>query len=567
MRIKVNKRFLSKSVAIEKGIDLVLEENYWDDYGYKTMFEVYYPRPKTRLPVHIGSISIADLKTAREDKLNGYKAYDDIVKLYGEEFERFNESTVSLGTEEYYKKITEIIKEKEVNFSHKDLMIALNDIAYKPSLLNLHSDEDVINTSFLRGISTGHVTGKLNRLSNGGNETIPYNINLKYYRHSAENVDQTIYEFKTNPESILPTNIHAIIGNNGTGKTRILKDIVKAALKEGEKISSEFSDENNEIKLSLNMGSTQDRFAGLMFMSYSPFDKFNDLLQDSKTESNKIFDYKYIGIFKERKNDEEIEKNDYISFEDWDNKFEEAIKIIRKDRKKHRLFWKQTRYLEFILNKIFKDNNNEKRDWEDIDNLIKEERRHREENETEYNNLINTLHSRLFDAFKLMSSGEKIVTLGVASLVAFVEEKTLVLFDEPELYLHPPLTSNYIRIISEIMNEKNGLAIVVTHSPIILQEIPNNCIYVTDDSIMPNMKRPHSPTFGENISILNHGIFGLDIGKSGFYVYIQDFFEKYLPSNRDKIWELSEMEELGSEARFFLDLLIDSKIDDELEED
>ncbi len=41
-----------------------------------------------------------------------------------------------------------------------------------------------------------------------------------------------------------------------------------------------------------------------------------------------------------------------------------------------------------------------------------------------------------------MSSGHAIVLLTVTKLVARVEEKTLVLIDEPESHLHPPLLSH-----------------------------------------------------------------------------------------------------------------------------
>ncbi len=43
---------------------------------------------------------------------------------------------------------------------------------------------------------------------------------------------------------------------------------------------------------------------------------------------------------------------------------------------------------------------------------------------------------------KRMSSGHAIVLLTVTKLVARVEEKTLVLIDEPESHLHPPLLSH-----------------------------------------------------------------------------------------------------------------------------
>jgi hypothetical protein len=49
------------------------------------------------------------------------------------------------------------------------------------------------------------------------------------------------------------------------------------------------------------------------------------------------------------------------------------------------------------------------------------------------------LKTRARDLFRELSSGHKIVLLTVTRLVESVEERTLVLLDEPESHLHPPL--------------------------------------------------------------------------------------------------------------------------------
>ncbi|MDT3917683.1 AAA family ATPase [Staphylococcus saprophyticus] len=44
--------------------------------------------------------------------------------------------------------------------------------------------------------------------------------------------------------------------------------------------------------------------------------------------------------------------------------------------------------------------------------------------------------------FKALSSGQKIVILTITKMIEHVVEKTLILIDEPEMYLHPPFTSS-----------------------------------------------------------------------------------------------------------------------------
>ncbi|PJN92440.1 hypothetical protein CNY89_29680, partial [Amaricoccus sp. HAR-UPW-R2A-40] len=75
---------------------------------------------------------------------------------------------------------------------------------------------------------------------------------------------------------------------------------------------------------------------------------------------------------------------------------------------------------------------------------------------------------------KKMSSGHAIIILTLTQLVAQVQEKSLVLMDEPESHLHPPLLSAFIRSLSRLLHRQNGVAIIATHSPVVLQEIPRS---------------------------------------------------------------------------------------------
>ena len=79
---------------------------------------------------------------------------------------------------------------------------------------------------------------------------------------------------------------------------------------------------------------------------------------------------------------------------------------------------------------------------------------------------------------KRMSSGHAIVLLTVTKLVETVEEKTLVLLDEPESHLHPPLLSAFTLALSDLLVNRNGVVIIATHSPVVLQEVPKSCVSI-----------------------------------------------------------------------------------------
>ncbi|WP_444822831.1 AAA family ATPase, partial [Vibrio parahaemolyticus] len=54
-----------------------------------------------------------------------------------------------------------------------------------------------------------------------------------------------------------------------------------------------------------------------------------------------------------------------------------------------------------------------------------------------------------------MSSGHAIVLFTITRLVDTVGEKSLVLLDEPEGHLHPPLLSAFLRTLSDLLYIKN----------------------------------------------------------------------------------------------------------------
>ena len=120
--------------------------------------------------------------------------------------------------------------------------------------------------------------------------------------------------------------------------------------------------------------------------------------------------------------------------------------------------------------------------------------------------------------FERMSSGHAIVLLTMTRLVDTVDEKTLVLMDEPESHLHPPLLSAFTRALSELLTDRNGVAIIATHSPVVVQEVPRSCVWMMERSRAEGATaRPQLETFGENVGVLTQEIFGLEVTRSGFH--------------------------------------------------
>jgi len=144
--------------------------------------------------------------------------------------------------------------------------------------------------------------------------------------------------------------------------------------------------------------------------------------------------------------------------------------------------------------------------------------------------------------------------LTITKLVEKVEEKTLVLFDEPEAHLHPPLLSAFVRALSDLLSHRNGVAVIATHSPVILQEVPSNCVYkMSRSGLKATSCRPIIETFGENVGVLTREIFGLEVSDSGYHKLL----EKEIQKSRSYTRILRNFHgQLGSEAKGILRSLI-----------
>ena len=156
--------------------------------------------------------------------------------------------------------------------------------------------------------------------------------------------------------------------------------------------------------------------------------------------------------------------------------------------------------------------------------------------------------------FGKLSSGHKIVLLTITRLVETVEERTLVLLDEPEAHLHPPLLSAFIRALSDLLINRNGVALIATHSPVVLQEVPRGCAWkIRRNGLNIEAERPEIETFGENAGILTREVFGLEVTHSGFHKMLRDAVSKGSGFN-DIVDQFKG--ELGSEAKAIVRALI-----------
>ncbi len=132
--------------------------------------------------------------------------------------------------------------------------------------------------------------------------------------------------------------------------------------------------------------------------------------------------------------------------------------------------------------------------------------------------------------------------------------KAIVLLDEPESHLHPPLLSAFVRTLAGLLHDRNGVAIIATHSPVVLQEIPYSCvwkIYRVGESVTTS--RPGIETFAENVGVLTSEVFNLEVERSGFH----DILVKSVETGRTYEEIVTDYDnQLGFEGKAILKALI-----------
>ena len=143
IKFKKFERYINHSKDYSKYLGYIfLEQNFWDDYGFETLFEVYTPNKDGRLK-EIGSISIAP-KDAHLGEGMKYKTFHD--ERFLDEFDKLPDGFVSIGNEDYYINLHKYFNRKNCHL----IFDALNDLT-QSSVFSQDFQSEVVSTSFFRG--------------------------------------------------------------------------------------------------------------------------------------------------------------------------------------------------------------------------------------------------------------------------------------------------------------------------------------------------------------------------------------------------------------------------------
>lgn len=395
-------------------------------------------------------------------------------------FEALDNGFFSLGQDEnYYETLNEVSEKLRMR-----VLVGLRDCAFDLSIFDMELDEDVMQRSLLRSVSEKNVRGRLHRLSTGDATLTKFKFNYEFPAIGG-GIDPPILTFEVTPESQPPTNVHVLIGRNGVGKTRCMRGIAEALLgrkADGDTPVGRIIVEHREDEIDTWS------FSGLAMISFSAFDDF-----DLRAQQDDRIRSKQVGLIQWH-SDEEI--GDYSTMKtptELAADFKESFDVCRQGLRAVR--WRAA--VETLeADDLFAEAG--------VTALLGMDDEH--------------WAAAALRLFKRLSSGHAIVLLTMTRLIEVVDERTLVLLDEPEAHLHPPLLSAFIRALSDLLIKRNGVAIVATHSPVVLQEVPKRCAWkLRRAREVAVAERPTVETFGENVGILTREVFGFEVTKSSFH--------------------------------------------------
>lgn len=376
-------------------------------------------------------------------------------------FSSLDSEFFSLGQDlEYYENMR-----KHLPRTHLKVLGTLNDVVVKPQLLDEIETSSGFRNSLIRfndaklALRDGLAKLEERPLVKG------YKFDYSGKIPGAEvgvsiNVD-------LQPDDTVPGRIFAIIGRNGVGKTQFLAKLARD-LATTKRVSMETVSQVESAFMP-----ARPLFSRVIALSFSAFDKFQ------RPEPEKFFSYIYCGVRDDSgglsRRALEAKHLDYLK------------RIVEQNREDQ---WEQ-----HIANVM------------DAPNKTVSINRHIEE-----------LEQNLTPS---MSSGQSILAYFISAALAYLKEGSLVIFDEPEIHLHPNAVALLMQTLQALLKEFNSYAIIATHSPVVIQEVPRKRVIRFERE--GNITSAHSlgqESFGENIAELTRIVFET--------VEIPNFYKKTL---------------------------------------
>ena len=228
---------------------IVLERAEWNDwFRWRTLFSVSY-FDDTGSRVHVGAVKIAKLDHAYTNET------EQATPVPGS-FTALDHTYVSVGQDEgYYENLKGLLGARRA----RKALVALRDLAVREDEL---PGADVVVNSLLRNVAEFTVRTTFANIVRGIGYA-PYSFHYARPNTVGQVNAEVRLAFDVVPDAKPPTNVHALIGPNGSGKTTHLRNMAIALLgPEAGPTNARLSERNSAVA----------DFANLVYVSFSAFD-------------------------------------------------------------------------------------------------------------------------------------------------------------------------------------------------------------------------------------------------------------------------------------------------------
>jgi len=522
-----------------------LQRDDWDDYGFKTLYHLYYQHGSEETDVtYVGGVKIL----RRGQKISG-------TQLIQKAFTRLGDDWISVGTKlDYYQRLKEIPETRR-----QSITAALCDAVANPELVENFKDEYGWETSVFRDNEDWREFLSDARILYEGNFGSLPDLRTNFSYEPAGASSPIEFDFgapeplfypgpyrylgPSRKKTLLPNRMIVLVGRNGSGKSTILSRLSHLA----------FASPQERVSKSLRrLGTLEPSSIGFMrviTISYSAFDSFvvpglaakelSQATQDLESGEGRFVFCGLRDLVAEARadvsNDEEnagadedsgpVERRTSTRLKPVDALATEFADLIRRIRREERADLLQSALEPLLGDPSFADLQDQ------IERL---------------KGPMKTLKS----LFLSWSTGHKIALHVVASLVAHARPRSLILFDEPEAHLHPPLMAALMHSVRIVLAEVNAFCVVATHSPVLLQEtLARHVRRVRRTGTSLEIVQPGLETFGENVGILTYDAFGLTASSTDYHKVLD-----LLVQGCDSVEEIEEIFEpgLSTQARAYV---------------
>lgn len=127
-----------------------------------------------------------------------------------------------------------------------------------------------------------------------------------------------------------------------------------------------------------------------------------------------------------------------------------------------------------------------------------------------------------------LSSGQWLFFYIVVNILGVIRRNSLVVVDEPELFLHPTLEVQFVSMLKQILRTYGSKALLATHSAVTVREVPSGCVHVfeaTDEGLV--IKTPPFETFGGDVQRIASYVFGDRSVSKPHEAWLRDLLNTY----------------------------------------